>query len=89
MSEEEIKTIFYKQEVESTLFGEIESIRKISKPIEKISKIYVERMKGVWKHVTEQPLRLDNRNGVPLFHFVFASNYATGLKIANQIIKNL
>ncbi len=89
LSEQEIKAIFYKQEVKSTLFGEIESISKISKPIEKIAKIYVERMKSIWKHVTEEPLRLDNRNGVPLFHFVFASNNANGLKIANQIIKKL
>jgi three-Cys-motif partner protein len=89
LSEEEIKALFYKQEIKATLFGEEESISKISKPIEKIAKIYVERMKGIWKYVTEEPLRLDNRNGVPLFHFVFASNNATGLKIANQIIKKL
>jgi three-Cys-motif partner protein len=89
LSEQEIKAIFYKQEITSTLFGEIESISKISKPIEKIAKIYVQRMKGIWKHVTEEPLRLDNRNGVPLFHFVFASNNIHGLKIANQIIKKL
>lgn len=89
LSEQEIKAIFYKQEKMTTLFGEIESINKISKPIQKIAKIYVERMKGIWKYVTEEPLRLDNRNGVPLFHFVFASNNATGLKIAKQIIKKL
>jgi three-Cys-motif partner protein len=89
LSEQEIKAIFYKQEITSTLFGEIESISKISKPIEKIAKIYVQRMKDIWKHVTEEPLRLDNRNGVPLFHFVFASNNIHGLKIANQIIKKL
>ncbi|WP_202552244.1 three-Cys-motif partner protein TcmP [Ginsengibacter hankyongi] len=89
LSEEEIKGVFYKQELKTTLFGEEESISKISKPIEMIAKIYVERMKGVWKYVTEEPLRLDNRNGVPLFHFVFASNVQTGIKIANQIIKKI
>lgn len=89
MNEEEIKNLFYKQEIKQTLFGEEESISKISKPIEQIAKIYVERMKTIWKHVTEVPLRLDNRNGVPLFHFVFASNNSNALKIANQIIKKI
>ena len=89
LSEQEIKAIFYKQEIKPTLFGEVESISKISKPIEKIAKIYVERMKGIWKYVTEEPLRLDNRNGVPLFHFVFASNNASAIKIAKQIIKKI
>jgi three-Cys-motif partner protein len=89
LKEEEIKGLFYKQEIRQTLFGEEESISKISKPIEKISKIYVERMKTIWKHVTEEPLRLDNRNGVPIFHFVFASNNEKAIKIANQIIKKL
>ena len=89
MKEEEIKAIFYKQEIKTTLFGDEESTSKIAKPIEKIAKIYAERMKTIWKHVTEEPLRLDNRNGVPIFHFVFASNNPNALKIANQIIKNV
>lgn len=89
LSQEEIKVIFYKQEIKTTLFGEEETISKISKPIEKIAKIYAERMKTIWKHVTEEPLRLDNRNGVPIFHFVFASNNLNALNIANQIIKNV
>jgi hypothetical protein len=46
-------------------------------------------MKTIWKYVTEKPLRLDNRNGVPIFHFVFASNNQSAIKIANQIIKKL
>lgn len=89
LKEDEIKGLFYKQEIKQTLFGEEESISKISKPIEKISKIYAERMKTIWTYVTEEPLRLDNRNGVPLFHFVFASNNASAIKIAKQIIKKI
>lgn len=88
LSEKEIKTMFYKQEVKPTLFGEEETITKVAKPIEKIAKIYAARMKTIWKYVTEEPLRLDNRNGVPIFHFVFASNNPNALKIAKQIIKN-
>lgn len=86
---EEIKKIFYKHEKKNTLFGEEESISKISKPIEQIAKIYASRMKTIWKYVTEEPLVLKNRNGVPIFHFVFASNNQNASKIAKQIIQNL
>jgi hypothetical protein len=46
-------------------------------------------MKTIWKYVTEEPLVLRNRNGVPIFHFVFASNNVHAVKIAKQIIKNV
>ncbi len=46
-------------------------------------------MTSIWNYVTEEPLRLNNRNGVPIFHFVFASNNKNALKIANQIIKGI
>jgi three-Cys-motif partner protein len=89
LTEKEIKAIFYKQEVKNTLFGKEETISKIAKPIEKIAKIYASRMKTIWKYVTEEPLVLKNRNGVPIFHFVFASNNQNALKIAKQIIQNI
>ena len=83
---EEIKSYFYKEQKVQTLFGEEEIITKVSKPIEKIAKLYAKRMKTIWEHVTEEPLVLNNRNGVPLFHFVFASNNKNAKKIAKQII---
>ena len=86
---EEIKKTFYKQETKNTLFGEEETISKVSKPIEQIAKVYASRMKTIWKHVTEEPLVLKNRNGVPIFHFVFASNNQNAIKIAKQIIQNI
>lgn len=84
---EEIKTFFYKQEKKQTLFGEEEIITKITKPIEKIAKLYADRMKTIWQHVTDEPLVLKNRNGAPIFHFVFASNNQNAKKIAKQIIQ--
>ncbi len=89
INEQTIKEIFYKKEVTQTLFGEEETILKVSKPIEKIAGIYIERMKTVWKFVTEKPLRLNNSKGVPIFHFIFASNNKTALNIAKQIIKGI
>lgn len=37
--------------------------------------------------MTESPLVLTNNRGVPIFHFVFASNNQTAVNIAQQIIK--
>jgi hypothetical protein len=38
--------------------------------------------------VTDKPLRLENSRGVPIFHFVFASNHPAAVKIAKEIIKS-
>jgi three-Cys-motif partner protein len=89
LSVEEIKAHFYKEKKVQTLFGEEEMITKVSQPIEKIARLYAERMKTIWKHVTDEPLVLKNRNGSPIFHFVFASNNQNAKKIAKQIIQNI
>ncbi len=86
---EEIKAHFYQEKKVQTLFGEEEIITKVSQPIEKIARLYAERMKTIWKHVTDEPLVLKNRNGSPIFHFVFASNNQNAKKIAKQIIQNI
>ena len=86
----DIRQHFYKTEVTQTLFGdEQEVVRKVSKPIGRIAQLYAQRLKSIWNFVTEEPLRLDNRNGVPIFHLVFASNNQTALKIAKQILKTV
>lgn len=86
LSEEEIKSFFYRKDNQKTLFGDEEIIEKISDPIQKISELYVQRLKTIWSHVTEQPLRLLNTRGTPIYHFVFASNNQNAVKIAKQII---
>jgi three-Cys-motif partner protein len=88
LNEQEIRKEFYKTETKLTLFGEEdEFVTKVVNPIEHIMTLYIRQLKTVWKHVTDQPLRLDNTKGRPLFHLVFASNNATALKIAKDIIK--
>lgn len=84
-----IKSHFYEEKRVLTLFGEEEFISKVTQPIEKIAKLYAERLKTIWKHVTEEPLVLKNRNGTPIFHFVFASNNKNAKKIAKEIIQNI
>ncbi|MDD3686891.1 MAG: three-Cys-motif partner protein TcmP [Bacteroidales bacterium] len=86
---DEIKSYFYNEERINTLFGEEEIVTKVSDPIEKIAKLYAKRLKTIWMHVTDEPLVLRNKNGVPIFHFVFASNNENAKKIAKQIITNI
>lgn len=88
LTDTEIKSEFYKTETKLNLFGEQdEVVTKVVKPIQHITNLYIRQLKTVWKHVTEQPLRLDNTKGRPLFHLVFASNSATAFRIAKDIIK--
>jgi len=89
IDKDEIIKYFYQKKTYTSLFGETEIIRKVSSPIEKIADLYTLRLKTIWKFVTEKPLRLENSKGVPIFHFVFASNNETALKIAKQIIKTV
>ncbi len=89
LSVEEIRTFFYKEEKNLTLFGEESVITKVSEPIEKIAKLYCQRMKTIWKYVTEEPLVLKNRNNSPIFHFIFASNNPNAKKIAKEIIQRV
>jgi three-Cys-motif partner protein len=89
LEEHEIIDFFYQKETHPTLFGETEIITKVNSPIKKIAALYALRLKTIWKFVTEEPLRLDNSRGVPIFHFVFASNNESALKIAKQIINSV
>lgn len=88
LSEQKIRHEFYLKSKQQNLFGEeVESIQKVLNPIEKIVSVYVKQLKSIWKHVTEDPLILVNSKNVPIFHFVFASNNRTALRIAKDIIK--
>ena len=84
--EDFLRDYFYKKRKEETLFGETEIVEKVKKPIEKIAELYIEQLKTIFDHVTEKPLVLYNSRNTPIFHFACASNNATAIKIASQII---
>jgi three-Cys-motif partner protein len=84
----EIGEIFYQTGKRSSLFGEINYVRKINDPIPKIIEIYTKQLKTVWKYVTAKPLQLTNSKNCIIFHFIFASNYDIARKIASDIIKS-
>ncbi len=87
MSEEEIKNSFYEKETQQTLFGDEEVVKKIPNAIHKIANLYVKKLTGIFKHITQEPLELKNSKNVTIFHFIFASNNESAKKIAIQIIE--
>lgn len=86
MDEESLKAYFYSKRQVSTLFGEIETVEKVKQPIQKIADLYIQQLKGIFKHVTPEPLVLYNSRKTPIFHFACASNNSSAIKIANEII---
>lgn len=87
LTKEEIKEKFYKTDTVETLFGSVDITIKTNDSIAKIAELYIERLKEIWKYVLDEPLKLYNTKNVPIYHFVFASNNKTALKIASQIIE--
>jgi len=87
LSEQKIREYFYEQENKHNgLFDVSNEIQKTSMPIQKISELYIQQLKTIFKNVTPKPLEMKNSRNVPLFHFAFASNNPTALTIANDII---
>ena len=86
LNEQEIRSYFYQYRQEMTLFGETDIIEKVKEPIGKIAQLYLERLKTVFTYVIPEPLVLFNNMNVPIYHFVFASNNETAVKIAKEII---
>ena len=70
-----------------TLFGTETIIVKTNDSINKIAEVYSEKLKQIFKFVSDEPLKLFNTKNVPIYHFVFASNNQTASKIAKQIIE--
>ena len=81
-----LKEYFYNTRQDSTLFGEVEVVEKMGEPIKRITELYIQQMKTIFKYVTEQPLVLRNTRNTPIFHFACASNNQSAVKIAHEII---
>ena len=81
-----LKNYFYNTRQENTLFGETEVVEKVQEPIRMIANLYIQQMKTIFKHVTEEPLVLYNTRNTPIFHFACASNNESAVKIAHEII---
>lgn len=81
-----LRNYFYETRQEQTLFGTMEIVEKVNKPIQRIAELYIQQLQGIFKYVTPHPLVLCNSRNVPIFHFACASNNPAAVKIANEII---
>lgn len=87
LSEDKIRERFYETEKVDTLFGSGDEIKKTNDSVSNIAELYIEKLSNIWNHVSQKPLQLFNTKNVPIYHFVFASNNKTALKVADQIIE--
>lgn len=87
---EEIMRQFYKQQSSLfTLFGEENlqtDLKKESDTVNKLGKLYSNKLKEVFKFVSE-PFVLRNSKNSIMYHFMMATNNPIALKIANEVIK--
>lgn len=86
MTQEEIKAFFYTKKQSHTLFGTEEQVLKEADAVHKIAELYRDRLKNIWQYISEPfPMKVPNTQNI-LYHFIFATNNKSGLKIANDII---
>lgn len=83
---EKILSHFYSDKTVHTLFGNEIKTNKELDAIEKVGSLYTERLKTVFKYVSESFVMRNGTNSI-MYHFMMATNNATGLKLANDIIK--
>ncbi|SIT17931.1 three-Cys-motif partner protein TcmP [Belliella pelovolcani] len=87
ISKELIMSTFYTKLETIDLFGEKRiEVLKNTKAIEKIKQLYTNKIKEVFKFVSN-PYELENSTHCIMYHFFLASNNKTAVTIANDIIR--
>lgn len=85
LDKEEILEYFYKKSRVITLFGTEEVLNKEKNAIEKSADLYRDRLKNLFKFVSE-PYPLKNTTNTILYHFIMVSNNKEAVNIANDIV---
>jgi hypothetical protein len=88
INREKIMDTFYKKHASYNLFeNQIETFEiKQYNAIDKIHNLYKERLKSVFKFVSDAFVLRNSTNSI-MYHFLMATNNPSALKIANEIIK--
>ena len=84
MTREEIEKAFYAEHGKD-LFGE-PITKKLGGPTARVLDVYRTKLQDIWKHVSDAH-ELKNSIGMPMFHFILASQNPNAKKIAEDIIK--
>lgn len=77
---------FYSHTEITTLFGTETEINKEKNTVEKVGKLYTQKLKTVFQHVSESFVMRNSTNSI-MYHFMMATNNPTGLKIANEVLR--
>jgi three-Cys-motif partner protein len=89
ITREQLKNTFYTTNEMTDLFGEKTiQINKNVKAVSKIKEVYTNKIKEVFKFVSN-PYELENSTHCIMYHFFLASNNQTAIDIANDIIKKI
>jgi three-Cys-motif partner protein len=80
----EIKDRFYTKT--ETLFPDITITTKEEDAINKSAKLYQERLRDIFNHVSE-PYEMKNSTNSVMYHLYLASNNKTAIKIGNDIVR--
>jgi three-Cys-motif partner protein len=86
LSEQEIMERFYKKQPVTTLFGEETHVEKEKDAIIKSGELYRSRLNEIFDYVSDSFI-LRNASQSIMYHFMMATNNASALKIANDVIK--
>jgi three-Cys-motif partner protein len=86
LKKEVILNHFYKESKRLTLFGEETIVEKEQNAIQKAGILYKERLNTIFKFVSESFVMRNSTNSI-MYHFMMATNNASALKIANDVIK--
>lgn len=86
MSQVEIKDHFYKAQSINTLFGQETVVEKERNTVNKAGELYRRRLNTIFKFVSDSYVMKNSTNSI-MYHFMMATNNASALKIANEVIK--
>lgn len=85
INREIIKTSIYEEEIVTDLFGPRKIITKCTKANEKLFDIYRKKFLSVFELVSEPYIIVNSTNSL-MYHFFCASNNASAIKIANDLV---
>ena len=77
----------YTETVTSDIFGNtVTTLNKNQKSLREINKLYADRLRTVFDFVSD-PYVMRNSTNSTMYHLYLASNNATAVKIANDIVR--
>ncbi len=83
------KAAFYRQTVQTNMFGEKQESIKKEADFEQIGKFFLKRLESVFPYVAGNPLYLKNKKNVPIYLLCFAAANERGGRTAVNIAKNI